>query len=96
MNSQLASLLDARQKLPALAEIAQSELAQFLNEHRGTPASVLSKIPRYHSLKASVELLQRPDVIDNIVVGIKAASSGDQVSIDAVFQKEQAEREAHG
>jgi len=96
MNSQLASLLDARQKLPALVEVAQSELEQFLRDHRGTPPFVLAAIPRYQSLKASLELLQRPDVVDNIIVGMKAVSAGDQIAIDAAFQKEQAEREAHG
>jgi prevent-host-death family protein len=79
MAEKLTSISEARRNLPTLSQAAQSQFDRFIITHQGQPQSVLVGISEYQSLKASVELLQRPDIIDNIVVGLAEMKTGNRI-----------------
>jgi PHD/YefM family antitoxin component YafN of YafNO toxin-antitoxin module len=76
MPERLTSTSKARAKLRRLSQTAQKSLDRYIITVRGEPQSVLIGYDEYQSMKAAVELMQRPEVVEDIKAGLKELEEG--------------------
>ena len=76
MPERLTSTSKARAKLRRLSQTAQKSLDRYTITVRGEPQSVLIGYDEYQSMKAAVELMQRPEVVEDIKAGLKELDEG--------------------
>jgi len=76
MPERLTSTSKARAKLRRLSQTAQKSLDRYIITVRGEPQSVLIGYDEYQSMKAAVELMQRPEVVEDIKAGLKELDEG--------------------
>lgn len=81
MPERLTSTSKARAKLRRLSQTAQKSLDRYIITVRGEPQSVLIGYDEYQSMKAAVELMQRPEVVEDIKVGLKELDEGKGVPL---------------
>ena len=81
MPERLTSISKARAKLPRLSQAAQKRLDRYVITLQGQPQSVLIGYDEYQSMKAAVELMQRPDVVEDIKAGLKELEEGKGVPL---------------
>jgi prevent-host-death family protein len=66
----------ARAKLPRLSKTAQDRQDRHIITQKGQPQSVLLGYEDYKTMRAAVDLLRRPDVMDDIRAGLKELDEG--------------------
>ncbi len=76
MPERLTSISMARAKLPRLSQTAQKRLDRYIITLQGQPQSVLIGYDEYQTMKAAVELMQRPDIVEDIKTGLKELEEG--------------------
>ncbi len=76
MPERLTSISKARARLPRLSQSAQKRLDRYVITLQGQPQSVLIGYNEYQSMKAAVDLLQRPEVVEDIKAGLKELEQG--------------------
>jgi len=76
MPERLTPISKARAKLPRLSQSAQKSMDRHIITLQGQPQSVLIGYDEYQSMKAAVELMQRPDVVEGIKKGLKELDEG--------------------
>lgn len=76
MPERLTSISKARARLPRLSQTAQKRLDRYVITLQGQPQSVLIGYNEYQSMKAAVELMQRPEVVEDIKAGLKELDEG--------------------
>src|SRR6202140_1889497 len=81
MPERLTSTSKARAKLRRLSQTAQKSLDRYIITVRGEPQSVLIGYDEYQSMKAAVELMQRPEVVEDIKAGLKELDEGKGVPL---------------
>jgi PHD/YefM family antitoxin component YafN of YafNO toxin-antitoxin module len=81
MPERLTSTSKARAKLRRLSQTAQKNLDRYIITVRGEPQSVLIGYDEYQSMKAAVELMQRPEVVEDIKAGLKELDEGKGVPL---------------
>jgi len=81
MPERLTSTSKARAKLRRLSQTAQKSLDRYIITVRGEPQSVLIGYDDFQSMKAAVELMQRPDVVEDIRAGLKELHEGKGVPL---------------
>ncbi len=81
MPERLTSISNARANLPQLSQSAQKRLDRYIITLQGQPQSVLIGYDEYRSMKAAVELMQRPDVVEDIRAGLKQLDEGKGVPL---------------
>jgi len=81
MPERLTPISKARAKLPRLSRSAQKSLDRYIITLQGQPQSVLVGYDEYQSMKAAVELMQRPDVVADIKAGLKELDEGQGVPL---------------
>jgi PHD/YefM family antitoxin component YafN of YafNO toxin-antitoxin module len=81
MPERLTSTSKARARLRRLSETAQKHLDRYIITVRGEPQSVLIGYGEYQGMKAAVELLQRPDVVQDIRAGLGELNEGKGVTL---------------
>ena len=85
MPEQHTSISDARKNLPKLSQGAKVRMDRFIITHQGQPQSVLLGYKEYQGMKAAMELLHRPEIVEDIFAGLKDFESGEQrMSADGV------------
>ena len=84
MPERLTSISKARAKLPRLSQTAQKRLDRYIITLQGQPQSVLIGYDEYQSMKAAVELMQRPDVVEDIKAGLKELEEGKGVPLSGM------------
>jgi PHD/YefM family antitoxin component YafN of YafNO toxin-antitoxin module len=81
MPERLTSISKARAKLPRLSQNAQKRLDRYVITLQGQPQSVLVGFDEYQGMKAAVELMQRPEVVEDIKAGLKELDEGKGVPL---------------
>jgi PHD/YefM family antitoxin component YafN of YafNO toxin-antitoxin module len=81
MPERLTSTSKARARLRRLSLTAQKHLDRYIITVRGVPQSVLIGYDEYQSMKAAVELMQRPEVVGDIKAGLKELDEGKGVPL---------------
>lgn len=76
MPERLTSISKARARLPRLSRSAQKRLDRYVITLQGQPQSVLIGYNEYQSMKAAVDLMQRPAVVEDIKAGLKELAEG--------------------
>jgi PHD/YefM family antitoxin component YafN of YafNO toxin-antitoxin module len=84
MPERLTSTSKARAKLRRLSQTAQKHLDRYIITVRGEPQSVLIGYDEYQSMKAAVDLMQRPEVVDDIKTGLKELDEGKGVLLTEI------------
>ena len=84
MPERLTSISKARAKLPRLSQTAQKRLDRYIITLQGQPQSVLIGYDEYQSMKAAVELIQRPDVVEDIKAGLKELKEGKGIPLSGM------------
>lgn len=77
---------EARQQLPGLCKQAGSRMTRYIITQHGQPQAVMLGYKDYLSMKAAVELLQRPELVADIETGLAQLRRGERLS------QEEAER----
>jgi len=72
----------ARAKLPRLSKTAQDRQDRHIITQKGQPQSVLLGYEDYKTMRAAVELLRRPDVIEDVGTGLKELKQGKRYTFD--------------
>ena len=94
MPERLTPISKARAKLPRLSQSAQKRMDRHIITLQGQPQSVLIGYDEYQSMKAAVELMRRPDVIENIKTGLKELDEGKGVPLSEMKARVQEARRA--
>jgi PHD/YefM family antitoxin component YafN of YafNO toxin-antitoxin module len=81
MPERLTSISKARAKLPRLSQTAQKHFDRYIITLQGQPQSVLIGYDEYQTMKAAVELMQRPDMVEDIKAGLKELDEGKGVPL---------------
>jgi antitoxin YefM len=84
MPERLTSTSKARAKLRRLSQTAQKSLDRYIITVRGEPQSVLIGYDEYQSMKAALELMQRPEVVEDIKAGLKELDEGKGVPVTEI------------
>lgn len=87
MPEKLVPVSEARQKLPGLSTAAKTKMDRYLITQHGQPQSVLLGYHDYQSMKAAVDLLQRPQAIEDIGAGLSQLRAGERLSPEAAEQR---------
>lgn len=93
MSEKLKSVSEARRTLPSLSKSAQGKMDRYIITQQGKPQSVLLGYQDYQSMKVSLELLQRPDVLESIARGRRDLAEGRSITF-AELRKLVADRQA--
>ena len=94
MPERLTSISKARANLPRLSQSAQKRLDRYIITLQGQPQSVLIGYDEYRSMKAAVELMQRPDIVEDIKAGLKELDEGKGVPMSEMKARVQQARRA--
>jgi PHD/YefM family antitoxin component YafN of YafNO toxin-antitoxin module len=81
MSERTTSISKARAKLPRLSQTAQKRMDRHIITLQGEPQSVLIGYDEYQSMKAAVQLLQRPDIVQDIKAGLNELDEGNGVPL---------------
>jgi len=81
MPERLTPISKARANLPRLSQTAQKRLDRYIITLQGQPQSVLIGYDEYRGMKAAVELMQRPDIVEDIKAGLKELDEGKGVPL---------------
>jgi PHD/YefM family antitoxin component YafN of YafNO toxin-antitoxin module len=76
MPEQHTSISEARKNLPKLSQAAKTRMDRYIITHQGQPQSVLLGYKEYLGMKAALELLHRPEIMEDIEVGLKDFEGG--------------------
>lgn len=82
MPERLRSISQARQTLPRLSQAVGQRMDRYVITHQGQPQSVLLGYQDYQSMKAATELVQRPDLVEDIRAGLKELAKGKRLTPD--------------
>jgi prevent-host-death family protein len=82
MAEQLKSITDARKSLRAISGAAQSRQDRYIITNQGQPQSVLIGYREYQSLKATAELMARPDALARLERGLEQLNRGDRLTFE--------------
>jgi antitoxin YefM len=82
MAEQLKSITDARKSLREISQTAQDGMHRYIITNQGQPQSVLLGYKEYQGLKATVELLNRPEELARLRTGLGQLSRGERLSFD--------------
>lgn len=80
MAERLTPISKARAALTRLSRSAQKRLDRYVITQQGQPQSVLLGYEEYRGMQAAVELLQRPEVLADISVGLKDLENGKRLN----------------
>lgn len=87
MSEQLKAISQVRQTLPKLSQSAEKQMERYIVTQNGSPQSVLLGYSDYQGMKAAVELLQRPEVMEDIRAGEKQLDEGKRLSPEEAWQR---------
>jgi PHD/YefM family antitoxin component YafN of YafNO toxin-antitoxin module len=86
MAEQLRSISDARKSLREISETAQARMNRYIITNQGQPQSVLLGYKEYQGLKATVELLSRPQEVSRLQTGLEQLDRGERLAFDRMKQ----------
>ena len=92
MAEQLKSITDARKDLPKISSAAQSRMARYIITNQGQPQSVLIGYREYLSLKATQELMSRPEEQARLERGLDQLNQGRRLTFDELKRNVQSRR----
>jgi PHD/YefM family antitoxin component YafN of YafNO toxin-antitoxin module len=92
---QLKSITDARKSLRAISGAAQSRMDRYIITNQGQPQSVLIGYREYQSLKATQELMSRPEERARLERGLEQLSQGRRRTFDELKRNVQRRRPIH-
>lgn len=82
MKEKSMSITEARAQLLALSKTARRRMARVVITNKGEAESVLMGINDYRSLLATVELSQRPDIMNSIREAISDIRDGRTLTME--------------
>ena len=92
MAEQLKSITDARRSLRAISSAAQSGRERYIITNQGQPQSVLMGYREYQSLKATQELMSRPEERARLERGLEQLNLGRRLTFDELKRNIQRRR----
>jgi prevent-host-death family protein len=92
MSEQLTPISKARAKLTRLSRSAQRRMERFIITHEGQPQSVLLGYEEYQSMKAAMEMLRHPEIVEDIRAGLEELAEGKRVSPEEMKKQVQEKR----
>jgi PHD/YefM family antitoxin component YafN of YafNO toxin-antitoxin module len=81
MAERRTSISNARAKLPDLSRSAQKRMERHIITLQGEPQSVLIGYHEYQSMSAAVQMLQRPEILQDIKTGLNELDEGKGVPL---------------
>lgn len=92
MAEQLKSITDARRSLREISNAAQTRMDRYIITNQGQPQSVLLGYREYQSLKATAELMARPEEQARLEKGLEQLNRGRRLTFDELKSSVQRRR----